>query len=83
MSSAPASAAIEHEVVLAGDALVEDDDPLALELPRHRARLGERPAVAAEDVLDLRAGAVPVVGEALDDHGDPAGCVSLVRRSAS
>ena len=45
----------EHEVVLGDGVVLEDDHALALELPRHRAGLGHRPAVAAEDVLDLAA----------------------------
>ena len=64
MSSAPASSAASMSVVLVGADLSSDHDALALELPRHRARLGERAAVAGEDVLDLGAGAVAVVGEA-------------------
>ncbi len=68
----------EHQVVLGRGRLLEDDHALALELPRDRARLGERAAVAREDVLDLGAGAVAVVGEHLHVHRDAVRGVALV-----
>ena len=68
----------EHEIVLGGGVVLQDDEPLALELPCHRAGLGHRPAVAAQDVLDLRGRAVAVVGEALDEHRDAVRRVALV-----
>ena len=68
----------EHEVVLGGGGLVEQDHALALELPAHRAGLGERAAVAGEGVLHLGAGAVAVVGERLDVDRDAVRRVALV-----
>src|SRR2546421_9176750 len=70
----------QHEVVLRCGAPLDVDHALALELPRHGARFGQRTAVAGEDVLHLLPGAVAVVGEALDVDGDTAGGVPLVAR---
>ena len=78
MSSAPASSAASMRSSSVAARLVEDDHALALELPRHRAGLGERAAVAGEDVLDLGAGAVAVVGERSTNTATPFGRVALV-----
>ena len=77
MSSAPASMATS---MTWSSSPVErhGDDALALELPAHRAGLGHVAAVAGEEVADLGAGAVAVVGERLDDDGHAAGRVALV-----
>src|SRR5690606_19755845 len=58
--------------------LREDHHALALELPRHRARLGERTAELREGGAHVAAGAVAVVGERLDVDGDTRGRVALV-----
>src|SRR5690606_14647034 len=50
----------------------------AVEHVGHRARVGEGAAVAGERDADLGRGPVAVVGEALDQHGHPAGGVALV-----
>ena len=55
-----------------------DHDALAVEQERHRARVGQRAAVAGHRGADLHRGAVPVVGEALDEHRDAGRAVALV-----
>ncbi len=55
-----------------------DDDALAVEQEGHRARVGQRAAVAGHRGADLHRGAVAVVGEALDEHRDAGGAVALV-----
>ena len=72
---------LEHVVLADGLALLvdrDDHDALAVEEERHRARVGERAAVAGHRGADLHRGAVPVVGEALDQHRDAGGAVALV-----
>ena len=54
------------------------EDALALELPADRPGLGHGAAAAGEEVAHLGAGAVPVVGKGLDDHGHATGGVALV-----
>ncbi len=56
----------------------QDHHALALELPGHRAGLGDRAAVLRQDRADLGAGAVAVVGEHLDEHGHAVRRVALV-----
>src|SRR6185503_18157649 len=51
---------------------------LAVEQVRDGARVGHGPAVAGEGGPDVGGGPVPVVGEALHQHGHPAGRVALV-----
>ena len=55
-----------------------DHDALAVEQVRHRARVGQRAAVAGHRGADLHGGAVAVVGEALDEHRDAVRAVALV-----
>src|SRR5450759_5443035 len=50
----------------------------SLELPAHRAGLGHRATTFGEDVAYLRAGAVPVVREALHDHRHPVRGIALI-----
>ena len=76
-SSAPASSATAMRSSSPTD-LGDRDDALALELPRDRARLGHRAAVAREHRAHLGAGPVAVVGEALDDDRHAGGGVALV-----
>src|SRR5207248_1181619 len=58
--------------------LRDDDDALAVEQIGNRARVGQRSAVARERDTHLGRCAVAVVGEALDEYGDTAGCVALI-----
>src|SRR5882757_1258098 len=69
----------EQHVVLAEVTLGDDHDALAVEHVRHRARVGHVAAVAGHRGADLAGRAVAVVGQALDEHGDPVGSVALVR----
>ena len=78
-------AGVEHrlEHVVLGDLLAllllrDDDDALAVEQVRHRARVGHRAAVAGHRGADLHRGAVLVVGQALDQERDAVGAVALV-----
>ena len=80
-SSAPASMATSMSSSSSGDR-GSPIDALALELPRHRAGLGHRAAVAGEELRDLGAGAVAVVGQRLDDDGHARRGVALVGRPA-
>src|SRR6202012_2231440 len=68
-----------QDVVL-GDAglLVDDDDTLAVEQVRHRARVGQGPAVAGERDPYVGGGPVPVVGQAPGQNRAPAGGIALV-----
>ena len=66
------------EVVLRPARGVHDDHAALLEQVRDRPGLAERPAVLAEDVAHLGAGAVAVVGERLDQDRHAAGPVALV-----
>lgn len=59
-------------------ALGDDDDALAVEEVRDRARVGHGTAVAGHGDADVGGGAVAVVGEALDEHRDAVGAVALV-----
>ena len=56
----------------------DDDDAVALELPRDRAGRAERAAVLRERVAHVGGRAVLVVGQRLDDHRDALGAVALV-----
>src|SRR5690606_16066907 len=69
---------LEEGVLLRSRRLGDDDDPLAVEEVRDRARVGEAPTVAGQGRPDLGRGAVAVVGEALDEQGDTAGRIALV-----
>ena len=64
-----------HHVVLRA---VGEHDALAAELPADRARLGHRPTELGEHVAHVRAGAVAVVGQRLDQQTDTARRVGLV-----
>ena len=81
-SSAPASRAASRtssSVTLAAScAFGHDHDALAVEQVGHRARVGQRAAVAGHRGADLHGGAVAVVGEALDQQRDAVGAVALV-----
>src|SRR5262249_57981833 len=74
-------ARVEHRgqhVVLRDAVLLHHDHALAVEQVRHRAWVGHRAAVAAERGAHVGGGPVPVVGQALHQHGDAAGRVALV-----
>src|SRR5690625_661866 len=58
--------------------LGDEDGPAPVEQVGHRARVGEGAAVTGEGHADVGGRAVAVVGEALDEHGHPAGRVALV-----
>ena len=81
-SSAPASSVASSTsssvTVLAVLRVGHDHDALAVEQVGHRARVGQRAAVAGHRGADLHRGAVPVVGEALDEQRDAVGAVALV-----
>ena len=79
MSSAPASIATIRSSSSSASA-VDDDHALLVEEVGHRARLAEVAAVLGEQVADVGAGAVAVVGHRLDEHRDAAGAVALVQR---
>src|SRR3546814_8806277 len=66
-----------HEVVLFR-AAIGDHDALALELPGPGAGLGHRAAVLGEEVADLGAAAVAVVGEHVDQDRHAAGRVAFI-----
>src|SRR5215467_10103403 len=68
----------EHVVLGDAVALVDQDHALAVEHIRHRARVGHGAAVAGQRRAHIGGGPVPVVGQALDQDGDPAGRVTLV-----
>ena len=72
---------LEHPLLVVGAR--HGDDPLALELPADRPRLGHGATVLGEEVADLRPGAVAVVGQALDDHRHAGRGRSPRRRSDS
>src|ERR671936_48650 len=55
----------------------EDDAPL-VNPPRHRARLAGAPAVLVEQVADVGARSVAIVGQGLDEDRGPAGAVALI-----
>src|SRR6185369_4894703 len=56
----------------------DGDEPLALEVPADRAAHPEVAAVLAEQVAHFAGGAVLVVGDRLDDHGDAGRTLALV-----
>ena len=58
--------------------VVDLDDALALELPGDAAARTQGTAALVEDVADFACGAVQVIGDDLNDHGDAAGSISLV-----
>ena len=66
------------QVVLGVALAVDEDHALLLELPGDRARLAEAAAGLVEGVADLRAGAVAVVGQRVDEDRRAAGAVALV-----
>ena len=68
----------DHQVVLGRAVGVDHHDPLLLELPGHRPGFAEVPAGPGEDVADLRAGAVAVVGQCLHEDRHAARPVALV-----
>src|SRR2546426_12154741 len=55
------------------------DHALALEHPRDGARGAEVASLLLEDVADLGAGAVTVIGQDVDQEGDAPGRIPLVR----
>ena len=67
-----------EQVVLGQRALGHGDDALAGEDVGDAAGVGQLAAVAGQRGAHLGRGAVAVVGEALDQHRDPAGRVALV-----
>ena len=67
-----------EQVLLAVAVGVDDDHALLLELPGDRARLAEAAAVLVEGVAHLRAGAVAVVGQRLDQDRRAARAVALI-----
>src|SRR5829696_625534 len=67
-----------HQVVLGVALRVDQHDALLLELPGDGARLAQRPAGLGEDVADLRARAIAVVGQRLDQERHAARAVALV-----
>ena len=68
----------EEELVLVDPCRLDEHDPAALELPRDRAGGAEVAAVLREQVPHVGGGAVAVVGQRLDEHGDALGAVTLV-----
>src|SRR5512142_1360825 len=68
----------ERDVVLAEAVGVHEDHPAPLEQPGDRARAAEVAVVLRERRADVGRGAVPVVGQRLDDHGDAVRAVALV-----
>src|SRR5665213_2953044 len=66
-----------EELVLV-DRSFDFDDPLAGELPRHGPGFGDRAGVSREDVPELGARSIGVVGGRLDDARDAVGAVTLV-----
>ena len=68
----------DHQVVLGVALGVDDHDALLVEQVGDGPRLAEVAAVALEDVADLGARAVAVVGHRLDQQRDAARAVALV-----
>src|SRR4029453_7606454 len=66
-------------LLVRGLVLLDLDRALAREHPRRAAVLPKVPAAARERVSDVLGRAVSVVGQRLDEHGDTAGAVALVR----
>ena len=71
---------VHHDGVLVEVAvfIVDDDDALLVEHPRHAAGRAEAAAEFVEVMAHVARGAVAVVGHCLDDHGNAAGAVALV-----
>ena len=67
-----------HEVVLGVALAVDDDEAAFVEEVGDRPGLAEDGAVLAEQVADVGAGAVAVLGHGLDQQRDAAGRVGLV-----
>ena len=67
-----------HEVVLGVPLAVDDDQAALVEEVGDGAGLAEAAAVLAEQVADVGAGAVAVLGHRLDEQRDAAGRVGLV-----
>src|SRR4051794_1837195 len=67
-----------HQVILGVALGVDDDEPLLVEQVGDRARLAEAPSALGEDMADLGARAVAVVGHGLDEERDTARPVALV-----
>src|SRR5919112_4748339 len=68
----------EHGVLVDGVRPRHHDDALGGEQVGDRTGVGHRPAVAGHRRADLHGRPVLVVGQALDEDGDPAGRVALV-----